>query len=110
MKKILLFLFTLAVGISTLYANPKHEFRASWMTTGYGLDWPRQKTADAQKAELQQKLDALVAGNHNAVCLQVRSFCDAIYKSSYEPWADCLTGTRGQDPRTDAPPAQTTVD
>ena len=98
MKKILLFLFTLAVGITTLYANPKHEFRASWMTTGYGLDWPRQKTADAQKAELQQKLDALVAGNHNAVCLQVRSFCDAIYKSSYEPWADCLTGTRGKDP------------
>ena len=98
MKKIFLFLFTLAVGVSTLYANPKHEFRASWMTTGYGLDWPRQKTADAQQQELRQKLDALVAGNHNAVCLQVRSFCDAIYKSSYEPWADCLTGTRGQDP------------
>ena len=98
MKKIFLFLFTLAVGITTLYANPKHEFRASWMTTGYGLDWPRQKTADAQQQELRQKLDALVAGNHNAVCLQVRSFADAIYKSSYEPWADCLTGTRGQDP------------
>ena len=98
MKKILLFLFTLAIGITTLYANPKHEFRASWMTTGYGLDWPRNKTIDAQKAELQQKLDALVVGNHNAVCLQVRSFADAIYKSSYEPWADCLTGTRGQDP------------
>ena len=98
MKKILLFLFTLAIGITTLYANPKHEFRASWMTTGYGLDWPRNKTIDAQKAELQQKLDALVVGNHNAVCLQVRSFADAIYKSSYEPWAVCLTGTRGQDP------------
>ena len=98
MKKILLFLFTLAIGITTLYANPKHEFRASWMTTGYGLDWPKNKTIDAQKAELQQKLDALVVGNHNAVCLQVRSFADAIYKSSYEPWADCLTGTRGQDP------------
>lgn len=98
MKKIFLFLFTLAIGITTLYANPKHEFRASWMTTGYGLDWPKNKTMDAQKAELQQKLDALVVGNHNAVCLQVRSFADAIYKSSYEPWADCLTGTRGQDP------------
>ena len=98
MKKIFLFLFALAMGVSTLYANPKHEFRASWMTTGYGLDWPRNKTIDAQKAELQQKLDALVVGNHNAVCLQVRSFADAIYKSSYEPWADCLTGTRGQDP------------
>ena len=98
MKKIFLFLFTLAIGASSLFANPKYEFRASWMTTGYGLDWPRQKTAEAQKTELQQKLDALVAGNHNAVCLQVRSFCDAIYKSSYEPWADCLTGTRGKDP------------
>ena len=98
MKKITLFLFVLAMGVSTMYANPKHEFRASWMTTGFSIDWPRQKTPDAQKAELQQKFDALVAGNHNAVCLQVRSFCDAIYKSSYEPWADCLTGTRGKDP------------
>ena len=98
MKKIFLFLFTLAIGACSLFANPKYEFRASWMTTGYGIDWPRQKTAEAQKTELQQKLDALVAGNHNAVCLQVRSFCDAIYKSSYEPWADCLTGTRGKDP------------
>ena len=98
MKKIFLFLFTLAMGVSTLYANPKHEFRASWMTTGFSIDWPKQKTPDAQKVELQQKFDALVAGNHNAVCLQVRSFSDAIYKSSYEPWAECLTGTRGQDP------------
>ena len=98
MKKIFLFLFTLAIGASSLFANPKYEFRASWMTTGYGIDWPRQKTAEAQKVELQQKLDALVVGHHNAVCLQVRSFSDAIYKSSYEPWAECLTGTRGQDP------------
>ena len=98
MKKIFLFLFTLAIGACSLFANPKYEFRASWMTTGFSIDWPRQKTAEAQKAELQQKLDALVAGNHNAVCLQVRSFADAIYKSSYEPWADCLTGTRGKDP------------
>ena len=98
MKKIFLFLFTLAIGVSTLNANPKHEFRASWMTTAASIDWPRQKTAEAQKAELQQKLNALAMGNHNAVCLQVRSFCDAIYKSSYEPWAVCLTGTRGQDP------------
>ncbi len=98
MKKILLFLFTLTVSASALFANPKHEFRASWMTTGFSIDWPKQKTAEGQQAELKQKLDALVAGNHNAVCLQVRSFSDAIYKSSYEPWAECLTGTRGQDP------------
>lgn len=98
MKKTLLFFFSLLMVNMTVFANPKHEFRASWMTTGSSIDWPKNKTADAQKTELQQKLDALATGNHNAVCLQVRSFCDAIYKSSYEPWADCLTGTRGQDP------------
>lgn len=103
MKKIFLFLFTLAIGVSTLYANPKHEFRATWMTTGYGLDWPKTHATDStkrelQKQELQQHLNALQAGNINAVCLQVRSFSDALYKSSYEPWAESLTGTRGQDP------------
>ena len=103
MKKIFLFLFTLAIGITTLYANPKHEFRATWMTTGYGIDWPKTKATDStkcelQKQELQQHLNALQAGNINAVCLQVRSFSDALYKSSYEPWAESLTGTRGQDP------------
>ena len=98
MKKTLLFLIGLLMVNMTVLANPKHEFRASWMTTAASIDWPRQKTAEGQQNELKQKLDALVSGNHNAVCLQVRSFCDAIYKSSYEPWADCLTGTRGQDP------------
>ena len=98
MNKIIFSLFTLALGISSLYAHPKHEFRASWMTTGFSIDWPKQKIAEAQKVELQQKFDMLAGANHNAVCLQVRSFCDALYKSSYEPWAECLTGTRGQDP------------
>lgn len=97
MKKTFLFLLCSLI-CATTFANPKCEFRASWMTTGMNIDWPKAKGADAQKLELQQKLDALAKGNHNAVCLQVRSFCDAIYKSSYEPWAACLTGTRGQDP------------
>lgn len=53
---------------------------------------------ELQKKELQQKLDILASGNLNFACLQVRSVADALYKSSYEPWAECLTGTRGQDP------------
>ena len=98
MKKNIILLFCLLVSTTALCAHPKHEFRASWMTTGFSIDWPKQSTAEAQKAELQQKFDMLVSANHNAVCLQVRSFCDALYQSSYEPWAECLTGTRGQDP------------
>ena len=90
MKKALFILFGFLLCANT-WANPKCEYRATWMTTGFSIDWPKSKTAETQKQELQQKLDALVAGNMNAVCLQVRSFSDAIYKSSYEPWAECLT-------------------
>ena len=81
-------------------ASPKHEFRATWFTTVTNIDWPTATnlTVDQQKAELRAILDKLQAGNINAVCLQVRSQSDALYKSSYEPWAVALTGTRGKDP------------
>ena len=97
MKKTLLFFFTLLF-CAGIFANPKSEFRATWLTTGFSIDWPKTRGVDAQKKELISKLDVMQKGNMNVVCLQVRSFCDAIYKSSYEPWAECLTGTRGQDP------------
>ena len=84
----------------------KHEFRATWCATVTNIDWPTTKVTKvtdeasrtAQQKELTDILDALQAGNINAVCLQVRSLCDALYQSSYEPWAACLTGERGKDP------------
>ena len=78
---------------------PKREFRATWLATVSNIDWPRTKNnAAAQQAELTTYLDQCAAGGLNACCFQVRSLCDALYKSSYEPWAVCLTGTRGKDP------------
>ena len=87
-------------------ASPKHEFRATWCATVTNIDWPTTKATDeasrtAQKNELTDILNALQAGNINAVCLQVRSLCDALYQSSYEPWAACLTGERGKNPEYD---------
>lgn len=78
----------------------KHEFRATWFATVTNIDWPTAPnlTIDQQKAELKAILDKLQAGNINAVCLQVRSQGDALYESSYEPWAVALTGTRGNYP------------
>ena len=99
MKKTLSFILLATVFCLSIFAEqPKHEFRATWLTTGFSIDWPKTRGVDAQKKELISKLDVMQKGNMNVVCLQVRSFCDAIYKSSYEPWAECLTGTRGQDP------------
>ena len=88
----------------TLFANePKHELRATWLATVQNIDWPKTKiTSDAtreqQQKELTDILDNLAAGNMHACFMQVRSLCDAMYQSSYEPWSVALTGTRGKDP------------
>ena len=113
MKKSTIILFCLLVSTTSLLANLKHEFRATWFTTHYGIDWPKTKaTSDSkreqQKQELIYILDKMKAGNMNAVCMQVRSLCDAMYVSSYEPWSIALTGTRGKDPGYD--PLQFAID
>ena len=81
-------------------ASPKHEFRATWFATVTNIDWPSAHNLSAaqQKEELNSILNSLRDANINAVCFQVRSQCDAFYKSEYEPWAAELTGTRGEDP------------
>ena len=98
-------LFALGTLCSTFVfaANPKREFRATWLTTHYRIDWPSSLATNAsgitaQKRQLCAILDTLKAGNINAVMLQVRPTADAFYRSSYEPWSHNLTGTRGQDP------------
>ena len=57
--------------------------------------------AEVQKASMIRMLDSLKRNNFNAVNFQVRSMCDAMYKSSYEPWSSYLTGTRGKAPSYD---------
>lgn len=84
--------------------TPKLEMRSAWVATVWRLDWPStistgsEATINAQKNELTRLLDSLTVNNFNAVNFQVRTMCDAFYKSSYEPWASWLTDTRGKDP------------
>ena len=76
------------------------EFRGVWVATVANIDWPSKKglPADQQQAELLALLDKAVALRLNAVVLQVRPMCDALYKSDLEPWSEYLTGTLGKDP------------
>ena len=98
MRKSFLFcLFAILFASLSWAENPKYEFRATWLT-GNGIDWPKTHDIKSQKKSLCQILDVMAKGNMNAACLQVRSFCDALYQSSYEPWSASLTGTRGKDP------------
>ncbi len=98
-KNLSLILLMGMTALSLLAASPKREFRATWLATVQNIDWPKTKdNATAQKNELTTYFDQCKAGGLNACCLQVRSLSDALYKSSYEPWGACLTGTRGKDP------------
>ncbi len=92
-------LLVFSYALSLTAQNPKYEFRATWLATVSSIDWPNVKNnPTSQKAALDDILDALEQANMNAVCFQVRSLCDAMYQSSYEPWSSTLTGTRGKDP------------
>ena len=102
MKRLLLLLLAVAVAAGTI-ANAaearKREMRAAWVATVYHIDWPStQNNVSAQKAQIDSYLDYFKAQNFNAIFFQVRSMCDAMYQSSYEPWSSYLTGTRGQNP------------
>ncbi len=83
--------------------SPKREMRSAWLTTYVNIDWPSKKGTSAaiiaqQKEELIEYLDNHKNRNFTGVCFHVRSIADAMYKSSYEPWSQYLTGTRGTNP------------
>lgn len=85
---------------------PKWEMRSAWLTTVWGLDWPGTKIPSGggelyinqQKQQLIRILDSMKVAGMNAVFFQVRSECDAIYPSTYEPWSAHLVATRGMNP------------
>lgn len=108
--------FTLCV-LACLFAFPafaavkgdtpqKREMRSAWVATVWRIDWPPSvisQTGSESQIKNQQKalskmLDSLQVNNFNAINLQVRSRCDAFYKSSYEPWSSDLVSSRGMDP------------
>jgi uncharacterized lipoprotein YddW (UPF0748 family) len=78
----------------------RREFRAVWVATVANIDWPSKRTltTDEQKTELTKLLDKAQELNLNAIILQVRPQCDALYQSLLEPWAEYLTGQQGIAP------------
>ncbi|MCX8156845.1 MAG: family 10 glycosylhydrolase [Verrucomicrobiae bacterium] len=80
--------------------NPPREFRGLWVASVSNIDWPSKPGLPAaqQQAELRALLDRAVQLRLNAVILQVRPACDALYASKLEPWSEYLTGRMGQPP------------
>lgn len=80
--------------------EPQREFRAAWIATVHNLDWPSKPglSPQQQRAEMVALLDLAASTGLNAVVLQVRTECDAFYKSNIEPWSYFLTGNQGSGP------------
>ena len=98
MKRLLYTTIVLAGLCSSLWAaSPKREMRAAWLTTVWRIDWPsttipaygspeaRQLAIKSQKDEFIAILESLQQAHINTVFFQVRTMCDALYRSSYEP-------------------------
>lgn len=89
-----------SITISAQDVNPKREFRAAWVATVINLDWPTSPfiTTENQKQQLIDILDGLKETGINAIIFQIRTECDALYNSPYEPWSYWLTGNQGSAP------------
>ncbi len=92
------------MAVNAFAANPKREFRSSWMATVSNIDWPRSGKGTSasiiasQKSEMDAYLDKIEAMKMTSTCFQTRSMGDAMYPSQYAPWSYFLTGARGKDP------------
>ena len=64
------------------------EARALWVTR-WDYTYPE---------DVQEIVARAAYANFNIIFFQVRGQADAYYHSNYEPWAERLTGTLGQDP------------
>jgi uncharacterized lipoprotein YddW (UPF0748 family) len=82
----------------SFFIPPKREVRAVWLATATGLDWPKTYNSREQQNSLRKIVQELRSANFNTIFFQARARGDAYYRSHYEPWAENLTGSMGQDP------------
>jgi len=96
-------LFAVSSWAQVVNNTPKYEVRAAWVTTAYGLDWPRSRANTAagrqrQQEELISMLDRLQAAHFNTILFQVRTRGEVLYRSAIEPMSYQLTGKVNGDP------------
>ncbi len=101
-KKILFAAATLLMCAAGATAEVSREHRAIWMTPFLDSNWPTAAitatNAQTQKNNLANRLDKFKDQNVNIIYYHVRSECDAMYNSAYEPWSKKAAGTRGTAP------------
>ena len=78
------------------YTPKINEFRGVWVATAYNLDFAKQATAAEFQASFRSLAARIADMGFNTIMFQVRPSCDAIYRSSINPWSRWLTGEEGR--------------
>lgn len=76
---------------------PKREMRAIWWPTVWRNDYTLRDRLGIEDL-VEKRLDLLQKSGFNTVVFQVRSECDAMYRSAYEPYSRFYTGEQGRYP------------
>lgn len=79
------------------------EMRGVWVSyMELSMENESSKTQKAFEDKFTEIAQKCRESDFNTLIVQVRPFCDALYKSSYFPWSHILTGTQGENPQYDA--------
>nr|WP_295243598.1 family 10 glycosylhydrolase [Ruminococcus sp.] len=79
------------------------EMRGVWVSyMELSMENESSKTQKAFEDKFTEIAQKCREGGFNTLIVQVRPFCDALYKSGYFPWSHILTGTQGENPQYDA--------
>lgn len=79
------------------------EMRGVWVSyMGLSMENGSSKTQKAFEDKFTEIAQKCRESGFNTLIVQVRPFCDALYKSNYFPWSHILTGTQGENPQYDA--------
>src|ERR1700719_1342208 len=90
----------LATALSGLSPGKAQALKAAWVASVYNINFPSRTglSAEAQKAQIRQIVEAAARSGLNALMVQVRPESDALYSSRIEPWSRYLTGRQGESP------------
>ena len=82
--------------------NSDTEMRGVWITY---MELSMENEEDKSEKRFREKFKEIVVNcknfGFNTLIVQVRPFCDALYKSDYFPWSHILTGNQGENPNYD---------
>ncbi len=78
------------------------EMRGVWVSY---MELTMENEKDKSQKRFTEKFEEIAENcknlGYNTLVVQVRPFCDALYKSNYFPWSHILTGEQGKNPNYD---------